>query len=76
MRILVMAAIRAYQIAISPLLPRSCRFYPTCSAYALEAVGKHGASRGVWLSARRIARCHPWHAGGIDPVPEPRALER
>jgi uncharacterized protein len=62
-------AIRGYQLIISPLLPPSCRFTPSCSQYALEAVGRHGALRGSWLAARRLARCHPFHPGGFDPVP-------
>lgn len=61
--------VRAYQLAISPLLPPSCRFYPTCSCYAIEALQRHGALKGMWLAVRRIARCHPWHPGGHDPVP-------
>ncbi|MBX9632840.1 MAG: membrane protein insertion efficiency factor YidD [Burkholderiales bacterium] len=61
--------IKGYQWTISPLLPASCRFYPSCSHYAQEAVHRHGALRGSWLAARRIARCHPWCAGGHDPVP-------
>ncbi len=61
--------IRGYQFAISPMLPQSCRFHPTCSAYALEAVRRYGALKGLWLAARRLAKCHPWHSGGIDPVP-------
>ena len=61
--------IRGYQVAISPLLPPSCRFTPTCSAYAAEAIAKHGALRGGALAARRLARCHPWGGSGHDPVP-------
>lgn len=61
--------LRAYQFALSPWLGNQCRFAPTCSQYALEAVQRHGALRGTWLAAARLARCHPWHAGGIDPVP-------
>ncbi|MEK7840344.1 MAG: membrane protein insertion efficiency factor YidD, partial [Pseudomonadota bacterium] len=61
--------ISAYQLLISPLLGPSCRFHPSCSHYALEAIDTHGAGRGLWLSVRRIARCHPWCAGGPDPVP-------
>ena len=61
--------IRGYQILLSPLLPPSCRFYPSCSQYALEAVNRHGALKGGWLAARRLARCHPFNPGGYDPVP-------
>jgi hypothetical protein len=61
--------IRGYRRWISPALPPACRFTPTCSAYALEALERHGALRGSWLALRRIARCHPWHPGGDDPVP-------
>ena len=68
-RRLVQAVIRGYQLLISPLLPPSCRFTPSCSQYALEAVGRHGAVRGTWLAARRLVRCHPFHPGGFDPVP-------
>lgn len=68
-RRLLAALIRGYQAAISPLLPPSCRFHPSCSQYALEAVTRHGAVRGSWLAARRLARCHPFHPGGYDPVP-------
>jgi putative membrane protein insertion efficiency factor len=61
--------VRAYQVGISPLLPASCRYYPSCSSYAIEALERHGALRGSWLAARRILRCHPFRAGGFDPVP-------
>jgi len=64
-----MAAVRAYQLVLSPMLPPNCRFTPSCSAYALEALSRHGAVRGTWLAARRLARCHPWNPGGYDPVP-------
>jgi len=61
--------IRVYQYLISPLLPPSCRFMPTCSAYAVEAIAVHGPLTGSWLAARRLCRCHPWSEGGFDPVP-------
>lgn len=61
--------IRGYQVAVSPLLPPACRYHPTCSQYAIEAIDKYGAARGGWMAARRILRCHPFHAGGYDPVP-------
>jgi hypothetical protein len=64
--------VKGYRNLISPLLPPSCRFYPSCSAYALEAVQVHGALRGSWLAVRRLSRCHPFHAGGLDPVPPAR----
>jgi hypothetical protein len=59
----------AYKRFVSPLLPPACRFTPTCSAYAREAIARHGVRRGLVLAARRLARCHPFHAGGFDPVP-------
>lgn len=65
----LLGAIRAYQYAVRPLLGANCRFYPSCSEYAREAVERHGAARGSWLAARRLARCHPYHPGGYDPVP-------
>ncbi len=64
-------AVLAYRYCVSPLLPPSCRFHPSCSAYAEEALGRYGALKGGWLSARRLCRCGPWSRGGFDPVPEP-----
>lgn len=61
--------IHFYRKVISPLKPPTCRFYPTCSAYALEAIEVHGPIKGAWLAAKRIAKCHPFHPGGINPVP-------
>jgi uncharacterized protein len=61
--------VRGYQRLLSPLLPPSCRFYPSCSQYALEAIRRYGALKGSWLAVRRLARCHPFNAGGFDPVP-------
>jgi putative membrane protein insertion efficiency factor len=65
----LVAFIRAYQLVISPALPPACRFTPTCSQYALEAIRRHGALRGSWLAVRRLARCHPFNPGGFDAVP-------
>jgi putative membrane protein insertion efficiency factor len=62
-------AIRFYRAAISPLLPASCRFRPTCSSYALTAIERYGVLKGGWMAAKRIGRCHPWNPGGFDPVP-------
>lgn len=70
MRTIAVLALRAYKRLISPLLPPACRFYPSCSDYAALAIEKHGVMRGGMLSARRLARCHPWHPGGFDAVPE------
>lgn len=61
--------IRLYQVTLSPFIGNQCRFHPTCSAYALEAIEQHGAIRGSWLALRRLGRCHPFHPGGFDPVP-------
>jgi len=72
MKRLLVGLISAYRYFLSPLLGPSCRFYPTCSAYAAEAIETHGALKGSWLAVRRIAKCHPWHPGGIDPVPPRR----
>lgn len=69
MKRLLILGVRAYQVGLGPLLPASCRYYPSCSAYAIEALERHGAVRGAWLSVRRILRCHPFRAGGYDPVP-------
>lgn len=69
MRTVLKSLIHAYRWLISPLLGPRCRFYPSCSAYALEAIERFGALRGAWLSVRRLGRCHPWHPGGFDPVP-------
>ncbi|MCG3153745.1 MAG: putative membrane protein insertion efficiency factor [bacterium] len=69
MKTILVLLIRVYQRWLSPALPPSCRFYPSCSEYACQAILKHGALKGVYLGARRILRCHPWHAGGYDPVP-------
>ena len=69
MQRLLILFIRAYRLLLSPLLGSHCRFYPSCSAYAEEAIRVHGPGRGLILGLRRIARCHPWHPGGVDPVP-------
>lgn len=69
MKAALVALLRAYQLLISPMLGQNCRFYPTCSNYAIEAVRVHGAARGSWLAARRVCRCHPWNEGGVDLVP-------
>ena len=72
MRELARLAVRGYRYFLSPLLPASCRFHPSCSAYAEEALAQHGLLRGGWLTATRVCRCGPWHPGGYDPVPAPR----
>lgn len=69
MRTILILLLKGYRFAISPMYGQVCRYHPTCSAYALEAVQEHGAIKGSWLSLRRIGRCHPWAAGGYDPVP-------
>ncbi len=66
---LLLLLIKAYRYCLSPLLGRNCRFFPSCSEYAAEAIDRHGAGFGVWLALKRIARCHPWNPGGYDPVP-------
>jgi putative membrane protein insertion efficiency factor len=69
------ATIRAYRYLISPMLGPTCRFYPSCSCYAEEALQQHGALRGSYLTVRRLLRCHPWHEGGYDPVPPPHNIK-
>jgi hypothetical protein len=67
---LALLLLRGYKLVISPVLPVACRFYPTCSEYAMQAIEQHGVLRGFWLAVKRITRCHPWNAGGYDPVPQ------
>jgi len=69
MKTLLLLVIKFYRYAISPMLGRHCRFEPSCSVYALEAIGTYGAAQGGWLATKRLCRCHPWHPGGYDPVP-------
>ncbi|MFN8570438.1 MAG: membrane protein insertion efficiency factor YidD [Gemmatimonadaceae bacterium] len=69
MKTIAVLLVRAYQLYLSPLLPSACRYYPSCSAYAVEALEKYGFLKGTALAARRIARCHPFRSGGYDPVP-------
>ena len=73
MKFLLIAVLRVYRATISPLYGQVCRYHPSCSAYALEAVSRHGSVRGTVLSVRRLGRCHPWASGGYDPVPAPTA---
>ncbi|MBC9176499.1 membrane protein insertion efficiency factor YidD [Pseudoroseomonas ludipueritiae] len=68
---LLKGAVRTYQLTLRGVIGSHCRFYPHCSAYAIEALDTHGAAQGSWLAARRLLRCHPWHPGGYDPVPLP-----
>jgi putative membrane protein insertion efficiency factor len=72
MKRILLVLIRLYQLCVSPFSGGQCRFYPSCSAYAAEAIDTHGALRGSWLALRRLLRCHPWHEGGVDPVPPAR----
>ncbi|NLP18018.1 MAG: membrane protein insertion efficiency factor YidD [Firmicutes bacterium] len=69
MKRLIIRLLHLYRHYLSPLKAPSCRFYPSCSAYALEAINRHGTAKGLYLSARRLIKCHPWHPGGYDPVP-------
>ena len=69
MRHLLLAAIRGYRYLLSPWWGGQCRFSPTCSEYAMQAIGEHGSLQGSWLAMRRVCKCHPWHHGGFDPVP-------
>jgi putative membrane protein insertion efficiency factor len=69
MKSILIFVIRVYQKLVSPLLPPACRFYPSCSEYACQALAKYGAMKGLWLAGKRLLRCHPYHAGGFDPVP-------
>jgi len=70
MTFVLILVLRGYRAVISPLYGQVCRYHPSCSAYALDAVRTHGAARGSWLAVRRVGRCHPWAAGGYDPVPQ------
>jgi putative membrane protein insertion efficiency factor len=78
MRAILIGFIQLYRWFVSPLLGPNCRFYPTCSCYAQDSIRRHGPLRGTWLALRRILRCHPWHPGGYDPVPDtlPPLLKR
>lgn len=76
MKYLFIALVKFYRLVISPWMPSSCRYHPTCSQYSLEALQKHGALKGIWLTAKRILRCHPWSDGGYDPVPEPHSTSK
>jgi putative membrane protein insertion efficiency factor len=69
MKTVLLALLRGYQYLVRPMLGSNCRFYPSCSDYAREAIARHGAMRGVWLAVKRVGRCHPYHPGGFDPVP-------
>ena len=77
MRKLLIIPIRAYQYLLSPLfgIGNSCRYTPSCSQYAIEAIDQHGAVKGLFLSVKRLSCCHPWHAGGYDPVPDPKTIK-
>ena len=74
MRKVLILAVKVYRVALSPILGRCCRFHPSCSSYAIEALERYGSVKGTWLAAARLAKCHPFHPGGVDPVPEPSHL--
>jgi len=76
MSAILQGLVRGYRYFLSPLLAPACRFHPSCSVYAEEALREHGVLRGSWLSARRLCRCGPWHPGGVDPVPGTRSAVR
>lgn len=76
MKYLFIGLVRLYQLVISPWMPSSCRYHPTCSQYSIEAFQKHGAVKGLWLTIKRIGRCHPWSKGGHDPVPEQKTKSK
>jgi len=71
MKYLFIGLVRLYQLIISPWMPSSCRYHPTCSQYSIDAFRQHGAFKGLWLTIKRVGRCHPWSEGGHDPVPDP-----
>jgi putative membrane protein insertion efficiency factor len=75
MQVILLALLRFYKQWISPLLPSACRFHPTCSVYMMQAIERHGPMRGIWLGLKRLGRCHPFHEGGCDPVPQPRSIQ-
>ncbi|MFQ5469640.1 MAG: membrane protein insertion efficiency factor YidD [Gammaproteobacteria bacterium] len=76
MQKLLILLIKVYRYALSPVLGNHCRFYPSCSSYAEQALSEHGPIKGSWLAVRRLGRCHPWHEGGVDLVPEPGAVNK
>ncbi len=76
MRKLLIGLIKTYKVTLSPFLGQNCRFQPGCASYAMEAIEKHGSMRGSWLTLKRIGRCHPWHEGGYDPVPDCKQMLR